>query len=101
MEKNDLSPKDKDFMLKCLSYEGWTSYPNLPQGWRIKRRMSSEGKPKGKFIMTPDGSSFDMIEDLDTCLFLNDFGLSSFIQDKIRRTFSDTPQNVPQMKKSN
>ena len=21
MEKNDLSPKDKDFMLKCLSYE--------------------------------------------------------------------------------
>ena len=38
--------------------------------------------------------SFVRIEDLDTCLFLNDLGLSPFIQDKIRRTFLDTPQKI-------
>ena len=90
MEKDNLPSKEKDQMLKCLSFEvgdcnygrnirifnfssglditrwskyyniffqGWTKHPDLPKGWRLKR--STEGKPKGRFIMAADGSSFD------------------------------------------
>ena len=48
----------------------------------------------GEDVLRQNQIFFVRIEDLDTCLFLNDLGLSPFIQDKIRRTFLDTPQKI-------
>ena len=76
MKKGTASSKDKDRMLICLSFEvkkvlkfenakqklflqGWTKHPDLPKGWRFKRGLSTEGKPKGKFVMAPDGTNLD------------------------------------------
>ena len=43
-----------------ILFQGWTKHPDLPKGWRLKRlSLSTEGKPKGRFIMAADGSSFD------------------------------------------
>ena len=63
MLANNLSAKKVEEMRECLMHEGWIRHPELPDAWRVKKKMTKEGKNKGLMVLTPMAQHFSCISE--------------------------------------